>query len=84
VKAGSSSSIPKKAQDRFHHQSRWPHPHQLSRDLGRSQLTRDASRQKAIQGAPLGRDPRNDLALIKIEPKENLPVLKLAIPTRCK
>ena len=44
---------------------------------GGSQLTVTLADKKQYKARLLGRDPRNDLALIKIEPKESLPVLKL-------
>ncbi len=44
---------------------------------GGSQLTVTLADKKQYKARLLGRDPRNDLALIKIEPRESLPVLKL-------
>src|SRR5438552_16190374 len=44
---------------------------------GGSQLTVTLADKKQYKARLLGRDPRNDLALIKIDPRENLPVLKL-------
>jgi S1-C subfamily serine protease len=45
--------------------------------LGGSQLTATLANKKQYKARVLGRDQRNDLALIKIEPRESLPVLKL-------
>jgi S1-C subfamily serine protease len=44
---------------------------------GGSQLTVTLANKKQYKAHLLGRDPRNDLALIKIDPRESLPVLKL-------
>jgi len=44
---------------------------------GGSQLTVTLADKKQYKARLLGRDPRNDLALIKIDPRESLPVLKL-------
>jgi len=44
---------------------------------GGSQLTVTLANKKQYKAHLLGRDPRNDLALIKIEPRDSLPVLKL-------
>ncbi len=44
---------------------------------GGSQLTVTLANKKQYKAHLLGRDPRNDLALIKIDPRDSLPVLKL-------
>ena len=44
---------------------------------GGSQLTVTLADKKQYKARLLGRDPRQDLALIKIDPRESLPVLKL-------
>jgi S1-C subfamily serine protease len=44
---------------------------------GGSQLTVTLANKKQYKAHLLGRDPRNDLALIKIDPRESLPVVKL-------
>ncbi|HXI43375.1 MAG TPA: trypsin-like peptidase domain-containing protein [Bryobacteraceae bacterium] len=44
---------------------------------GGSQLTVTLANKKQYKAHLLGRDPRNDLALIKIDPRESLPVLRL-------
>ena len=44
---------------------------------GGSQLTVTLANKTQYKAHLLGRDPRNDLALIKIDPHESLPVLKL-------
>ena len=48
---------------------------------GGSQLTVKLSDKKVYKAKVLGNDPRNDLALIKIEPAANCPPCAWAIPT---